>query len=438
MESGRWRAPAAHGPVRATLQLPGSKSISNRALMLAALSDSPSTLRGLLKARDTSLAIAALRVLGCRLDENGPDLTVEAGPLAPGSEVSVDVGNAGTVMRFLPAVSALTAATVAFDGDPRARERPIGALLEALRTVGVSIDDGGRGALPFVIAGTGAVGGGAVTLDASGSSQLVSGLLLAAARFDLGIEVRHEGPPVPSLPHIEMTVRMIRQAGAEVEVGGGQRPDYWRVRPGRLDLGDFAVEPDLSNAGPFLAAALVTGGSVTIRDWPTDSLQPADAILDVLTRIGGVVSSAADGLTVTGSGVINGIEADLRDVPELCLPLTSVAALASGPSTFSGVGHTRLQETDRLAAITKEINALGGDVTEQQDSLTIRPRPLRAEPGHVFESYDDHRMVMAAAVLGLAVPGIEVTNVATVGKTFPGFTARWAELTGVPDTEPRP
>jgi 3-phosphoshikimate 1-carboxyvinyltransferase len=406
--------------------------------MLAAVSDSPAVLRGVLKARDTSLALAALRVLGCSLDEHGTDLAVSGGSVDAGSSVGVDVGNAGTVMRFLPAVAALSPASVAFDGDPRARERPIGALLSALRTLGVSIDDGGRGALPFTIHGSGAVRGGAVTRDASASSQLVSGLLLAAARFDLGIEVHHEGPPVPSLPHIEMTVRMISDAGAEVEVGAGERPDFWRVRPGRLDLGDFAVEPDLSNAGPFLAAALVTGGSVTIRDWPEHSLQPADAILDVLTRMGGVVSSGPEGLTVTGSGVINPIEADLRDVPELCLPLTSVAALGSGPSTFTGVGHTRLQETDRLAAITKEINGLGGDVTELPDSLTIRPRPLRAEPGHVFESYNDHRMVMAAAVLGLAVPGIEVTNVATVGKTFPDFTALWGELAGAPDTEPRP
>jgi 3-phosphoshikimate 1-carboxyvinyltransferase len=438
MDSGRWRAPTALGPVHAALRLPGSKSISNRALLLAAISDSPSMVRGVLKARDTSLAAAALRVLGCSVEEYGTDLAISSGSIAAGQSVSVKVGNAGTVMRFLPAVAALSAASVAFDGDPRARERPVGALISALRTLGVSIDDGGRGALPFTIGGSGAVRGGAVTLDASGSSQLVSGLLLAAARFDLGVEVHHSGPPVPSLPHIEMTVRMISAAGADVEVGAGERPDYWRVRPGRLNLGDFTVELDLSNAGPFLAAALVTGGSVTIRDWPSDSLQAADAILDVLTRMGGVVSVAPDGLTVTGSGVINGIEADLRDVPELCLPLTSVAALASGPSAFTGVGHTRLQETDRLAAIVKEINALGGDVSELPDGLAIRPRPLRAEPGHPFESYNDHRMVMAGAVLGLAVPGIEVTNVATVGKTFPDFTARWAELVGVPDTEPTP
>ena len=420
--------------MRATLRLPGSKSITNRALILAALSDSPSLLHGVLKARDSSLAIAALRALGCSVEEHGTDAAITPGAPAPGSAVSVDVGNSGTVMRFLPAAAALTPAAVAFDGDPRARERPVGALLSALRSLGVSIDDDGRGALPFTVHGTGAVPGGPVTLDASGSSQLVSGLLLAAPRFTNGVEVRHCGPPVPSLPHIEMTVRMLRDAGASVESGstgsaaGGERPDFWRVAPGPLRLGEFTVEPDLSNAGPFLAAALVTGGSVTILDWPENSLQAADAILDVITRMGGSVTRSETGLTVTGSGAVNGIEADLRDIPEMCLPLTSVAALASGPSAFTGVGHTRAQETDRLAAIVKEINALGGEVSELPDGLSIRPRPLRAPAGHAFESYDDHRMVMAGAVLGLGVPGIEVLNVATVGKTFPGFTGAWESL----------
>jgi 3-phosphoshikimate 1-carboxyvinyltransferase len=430
MDSGRWRAPAAQGPVRATLRLPGSKSITNRALILAALSESPSVVRGVLKARDTSLATAALRALGATIHSRGADVGLQPGAPAPGRTVRVDVGNAGTVMRFLPAVAALAPAAVAFDGDPRARERPVGALLSALRTLGVSIDDGGRGALPFTVHGTGSVAGGPVTLDASGSSQLVSGLLLAAPRFAGGVSVRHSGPPVPSLPHIEMTMRMLRGAGAVVEAdsSGGGRPDFWRVEPGPLDLGDFTVEPDLSNAGPFLAAALVTGGSVTIRHWPADSLQAAGAILDVITRMGGSVSAGDEGLTVTGSGAINGIDADLRDIPELCLPLTAVAALASGPSSFTGVGHTRAQETDRLAAIAKEINAVGGDVTETPDGLSVRPRPLRAPAGHAFESYDDHRMVMAGAVLGLGVPGIDVVNAATVGKTFPDFTAVWDGL----------
>jgi 3-phosphoshikimate 1-carboxyvinyltransferase len=432
MDSGRWKAPSASEPVRARLRLPGSKSITNRALVLAALSSSPSVIHGPLEARDTTLAAAALRVMGCDVVASSASLAVSPGTPPRGTSVSVEVGNAGTVMRFLPAVAALTPASVSFDGDPRARERPIGALLGALRDLGVAIDDGGRDALPFTIAGTGSVPGGSVTLDASGSSQLVSGLLLAAPRFDHGAEVRHDGPPVPSLPHIEMTLRMLQLAGAEVSATGEPRPNSWTVRPGELNLGEFTVEPDLSNAGPFLAAALVTGGSVTVADWPEDSLQAADAILAVLTRMGATCSLGPDGLTVTGSGVIHGIEADLRDIPELCLPLTSVAALAADPSTFTGVGHTRAQETDRLAAIAKEINALGGDVTEQPDGLTITPRPLRAEPGHGFDSYDDHRMVMAAAVLGLAVPGIEVLNAATVGKTFPNFTSVWGEMAGEP------
>ncbi|MBO0802918.1 MAG: 3-phosphoshikimate 1-carboxyvinyltransferase [Nocardiopsaceae bacterium] len=447
MEPGRWRAPAAHGPVRARLRLPGSKSITNRALVLAALSSSPSTIASPLKARDTTLATAALRVMGSDITESGTDLSVSPGSLPAGSSVSVDVGNAGTVMRFLPALAALSPASVSFDGDPRARERPVGALLTALRELGALIDDGGRGALPFTVHGSGQVRGGPVVLDASGSSQLVSGLLLAAPRFTEGVEVRHSGPPVPSLPHIEMTLRMLELAGATVESGhippagspastllpdksdmSGARPNVWRVRPGALDLGDFTVEPDLSNAGPFLAAALVTGGSVTIADWPRDSLQAADAILATVTEMGADCSLGPDGLTITGPGTVSGIEADLRDIPELCLPLTAVAAVASGPSVFTGVGHTRAQETDRLAAIAKEINALGGDVSERPDGLTVNPRPLRAAPGHAFESYDDHRMVMAAAVLGLVTDGVEVLNAATVGKTFPDFTSVWAEM----------
>jgi 3-phosphoshikimate 1-carboxyvinyltransferase len=370
------------------------------------------------------------------LEETGPRPTwrVAAGSPPAGSQVSVDVGNAGTVMRFLPGVAALTSAAVHFDGDARARQRPVGPILAALRQLGTQIDDGGRAAVPFTVHGRGAVRGGTVTLDASGSSQLISGLLLTAPRFDEGIEIRHEGPPVPSAPHIAMTVRMLRAAGADVTEsssgaagsGAGRRPDAWRVRPGRIDLGAITVEPDLSNAGPFLAAALVTAGTITVPDWPQDSLQAAGEILDVLTRMGARCEVSADGLTVTGTGRIHGIDADLRDVNELAPVLTAVAAMADSPSVFTGLAHTRSHETDRLAALAKEINALGGDITERPDGLQIRPRPLRAsEP---FGSYDDHRMVMAAAVLGLAVPGLQVVNADTVAKTFPGFTDVWAAM----------
>ena len=443
-----WPAPAAAGPVSALVRLPASKSITNRALVLAALSDGSAVIANPLRARDTLLAAAGLRAMGTEIaDVGGEDAVsgtgwrVTGGQPTAGSRVSVDVGNAGTVMRFLPAVAALTSAEVRFDGDARARQRPVGPILIALRELGARIDDGGRGAVPFTVLGRGAMRGGAVTLDASGSSQLVSGLLLAAPRFDEGIEVRHEGAPVPSAPHIAMTVRMLRATGADVtemrsrpaaDAGGaGTRPDTWRVRPGRLNLGTVAVEPDLSNAGPFLAAALVTGGTISVPGWPRDSLQAAAQILDVLTRMGARCDIGPDGLTISGTGTIRGITADLRDVAELAPVLTAAAALAETPSVFTGLAHTRGHETDRLAALAKEINALGGDITELPDGLQIRPRPLRARTAAgPFGSYDDHRMVMAAAVLGLVVPGLRVVNAQTAAKTFPGFTHMWADMLG--------
>jgi 3-phosphoshikimate 1-carboxyvinyltransferase len=449
-----WAAPAAAGPVSARIWLPASKSVTNRALVLAALSDQPARIANPLRARDTLLAAAALRAMGTEI---APEMDaaaaesparspsgwrVTAGQPPAGSCVSVDVGNAGTVIRFLPAVAALTRAAVHFDGDERIRQRPVGPILAALRELGASIDDGGRGAAPFTVLGHGRVRGGTVTLDASGSSQLISGLLLAAPRFDEGIEIRHEGPPIPSAPHIAMTVRMLQAAGADVaesRSGTAARPDGWRVRPGRLDLGSITVEPDLSNAGPFLAAALVTGGTLSVPGWPRagngpgngHSLQAAGPILDVLTRMGARCDVDADGLTISGAGPVRGITADLRDVAELAPVLTAAAALADTPSTFTGLAHTRRHETDRLAALAKEINALGGDITELPDGLQVRPRPLRAQAADgPFGSYDDHRMVMAAAVLGLAVPGIRVANAQTVAKTFPDFTDVWADMLG--------
>jgi 3-phosphoshikimate 1-carboxyvinyltransferase len=415
-----WHAPSADGPVNAHVRPPGSKSITNRALVLAALSSEPSVIVGALEARDTLLAVAALQVLGCdiALEKTGWRITEQS--LDPESELFVDVGNSGTCMRFLPGVAALTRSTVRFDGDPRIRERPIGALLDALRSVGVSI---GGDAAPFIVHGSGSVRGGSVVLDASGSSQLVSGLLLSAPRFDNGIEVRHEGPVVPSAPHIAMTLRMLAAAGATVRAD----PSQWWVAPGPLSLGTVHVEPDLSNAVPFLAAALVTGGTVVIPGWPAaDSLQASDQILSVLEDMGGSYSFDEVGLTFSGSDAVAGIEADLRDVNELAPVLTAVAAVASSPSTFTGLAHTRRHETDRLAAMAKEINALGGDVTELADGLRVRPRPLVADG--VFKTYDDHRLVMAAAVLGLVVPGLSVSDAETVGKTFPEFMDDWAAM----------
>jgi len=452
---GRWRAPAASGPVRALVTVPGSKSMTNRALILAALAEDATLITGPLAARDTRLMAAALRALGSLIEdapESAPGAELPPGaapppgapPLAtwrvtPGQRAgrrTVDVGNAGTVMRFVPPVAALGSADVEFAGDRRAAQRPVGGLLAALREFGALISDDGRGAIPFTVHGRGTVPGGSVTLDASRSSQLVSGLLLAAPRYQKGAEIRHEGSRVPSAPHIAMTVQMLRDAGADVETGsragdGGQPaasvPDIWRVHPGPLRPCAIAVEPDLSAAAPFLAAALVTGGSVTIRDWPARTTQPAGQILAVLAAMGAANRLTGDGMQVTGTGQIHGIAADLGDIGELVPVLTALAALADSPSAFTGVGHLRTHESDRLAALAAEIGALGGDVTERGDGLEIRPRPLRAA-GTPFDSHDDHRLVMTAAVLGLAVPGLTVQNAATVGKTFPAFTASWSAM----------
>ena len=328
-------------------------------------------------------------------------------------------------MRFVPPVAALASVATEFHGDPRASQRPVGAIISALREIGVVIDDGGRGAIPFTVHGTGSVAGGVVTVDASASSQLVSGLLLAAPRYDKGLEVRHRGGRAPSAPHIEMTVQMLRVAGATVETA---QPDTWYVPPGELGSHPITVQPDVVNSMPFLAAAMVTGGTVTILGWPAVTTQPAAQILGVLREMGADCALGPDGLTVTGPPALRGISADLADCSEISMVLGALAALAGSPSVLTGIGHQRHQETDRLAALATEINALGGDVTERADGLEIRPRPLRAS--RPFATYDDHRLVMAAAVLGLVVPGLRVENVATVGKTFPGFTSAWAAMLG--------
>ncbi|WP_046470344.1 3-phosphoshikimate 1-carboxyvinyltransferase [Allosalinactinospora lopnorensis] len=416
-----WSAPTVRWPVDATVSLPGSKSMTNRALILAALSETPAIVRRPLRSRDTGLMAGALRSLGIDVAERGWDWAVT--PAAPVGPAALDVGNAGTVMRFVPPLAALAGGTVRFDGDPRVRERPIGTLVDALRTLGADIDDGGRGALPLTIHGTGSLRGGPVTLDASGSSQFVSALLLNGARFEEGVRIRHSGPPVPSQPHLDMTVEMLRGAGVQVDVSV---PDVWQVSPGPVKTTELAVEPDLSNAAPFLAAALVTGGRVTIRDWPEATTQPGDALRDLFARMGGEVSTDSEGLTLRGSGEIHGITADLREVGELTPTIAAVAALADTPSRLTGIAHLRRHETDRISALVREITRLGGDAEELPDGLVIRPRRLQ---GGVFHSYEDHRMATSGAVIGLAVPGVEVENIATTGKTLPDFPALWAEVT---------
>lgn len=417
-----WPAPTAAAPVDATVALPGSKSITNRALVLAALAGGPSLVRHPLLARDTRLMIDALRALGASVETEGDSVRVTPAPVR--GDAAVDTGLAGTVMRFVPPVAALARGDVRFDGDPQARLRPMGTVLDALRALGVSIDDGGRGTLPFTVAGTGAVPGGDVTIDASASSQFVSGLLLSAPRYDKGVTVHHDGTPVPSQPHIDMTVAMLRERGVEVD---DTVANTWRVEPGAVRAADTVVEPDLSNAAPFLAAAVLTGGTVRVPRWPAATTQPGAQLRDLLAGIGAAVTLDDGVLTVRGTGTVLGLDADLHDVGELTPVLAALAAVASTPSHLRGIAHLRGHETDRLAALAAEINGLGGDVTETADGLDIAPAPLRAG---VFHSYADHRMAQAGAVLGLVVPGIEVEDIATTTKTLADFPGMWSALLG--------
>lgn len=421
-----WPAPTATTPVAATVALPGSKSASNRALVLAALADGPSSIAGLLDARDTQLMIDGLRLLGnqFRVTKRHAvgNLDVQVTPRFMRGPAAVDVGLAGTVMRFLPPVATLAHGQVSFDGDAHARKRPMATIIESLKELGAEVHDRGTGRLPFTIEGTGELRGGEVTVDASKSSQFISGLLLSAARFNAGLTVHHVGEAIPSLPHIDMTVTMLAEHGVPVLRSGDW---IWHVDPHSIAALDRVIEPDLSNAAPFLAAAMVTRGTVLVSGWPHRTSQPGDAVRDLLTRMGATVELTDDGLAVTGGSSIAGIDVDLSAVGELAPTLTALAALADSPSRLRGIAHLRGHETDRLAALTAEINRLGGDVMETEDGLVIEPRELH---GGQFGSYGDHRMATTGAIIGLRVAGVLVQDVATTTKTMPDFPGAWAAM----------
>jgi len=405
--------------------VPGSKSQTNRALVLSALAATHggvSTISGALRSRDTDLMIGALQALGLQVDGPADELTV-GGTIAPPPRTHIDCGLAGTVLRFVPPLAAFGLAAVTFDGDEQARGRPIAPLLNALRGLGVDIDSDG---LPFQVRGAGSVAGGEVEIDASASSQFVSGLLLAGASFSDGLTVQHRGAALPSAPHIAMTVAMLRQAGVDVD---DRTADRWQVRPGVVAARHWPIEPDLSNAVPFIAAAVVSGGTVRITGWPEDSIQPADAILSILAQLNSIVKQTDSYLEVRGPQSYSGFEVDLRDVGELTPAVAVLAALAEpgSVSRLSGIAHLRGHETDRLAALSTEITRLGGDCRETPDGLEITATPLR--PG-AWLSYADHRMATAGAIIGLRVPGVVVDDIETTAKTLPDFPRMWAEMIG--------
>jgi 3-phosphoshikimate 1-carboxyvinyltransferase len=426
-----WPAPfRGDKKVSARVVIPGSKSVTNRALILAAQAQSPSLLKRPLISRDTELMVAGLRAMGVGIKDvqvDG-DLAWEITPAPLRGPAKVGVGNAGTVMRFLPPLSALAHGDISFDGDPRSYERPLGPVIAALEDLGIEIEHDGRYSLPMVVKSKGQITGGALTIDASASSQFLSALLLIAPSTRDGIVATHKGGPLPSMPHIDMTVQMLRDFGAKVEVD--KEANSWSVSAGPLQGQDLVIEPDLSNAAPFLSIAMVCGGSITIADWPEVTTQPGDQLRDILTAMGAQISRSADGLTITGGDSIKGIDIDLHDVGELTPAIAALAALADSPSHLRGIGHLRLHETDRLAALTREINSLGGNVVEDETSLHITPNGALGKGLHggTFHTYEDHRLATAGAVIGLVIPGVEIENVATTRKTLPDFPGLWQSL----------
>ena len=416
-----WPAPyRGNQAIDSAITIPGSKSVTNRALILAALSNSPSTLHKPLHSRDSALMVAGLKALGIGIQEatNG-DLTVTPAPLF--GPAQIDVGNAGTVMRFLPPVAAMAKGLIHFDGDERSHERPLGPVIAALESLGVLIEHGSRYSLPMTINANGQLQGGSVEVDATSSSQFISALLLVAPATKEGITVIHTGTSLPSLPHIEMTIQMLREKGVQVDVGQNR----WTVKPHLMQGMNSTIEPDLSNAAPFMAAAMICGGKLSVKDWPAQTTQPGDQLRDIFTQMGATVTRSGNDLTISGTGQIHGIDIDLHDVGELTPSIAALCALADSPSYLRGIGHLRLHETDRLAALAQEINSLGGNVVEEPTALRITPAPLHAG---IFHTYEDHRLATAGAIIGLRVGGIEVENIETTQKTLPDFPKAWANM----------
>ena len=416
-----WSAPfRASKPISGAINIPGSKSVTNRALVLSALASSPSTLRKGLRSRDTDLMIKALSSLGVKIEIEEDLWKITPAPLM--GPAGIDVGNAGTVMRFLPPLASLAKGLISFDGDLRSHQRPLAPVIKALESLGVSIEHQGRYSLPLVINGAGYITGGEVEIDASASSQFLSSLLLVAPLMKQGLRIKNVGKSLPSKPHIEMTIAMLAQYGAVVDTSIANQ---WSIKPTKLFGVDLVIEPDLSNAAVFMAAPILCGGEVIIKDWPRKTTQPGDQLRQIFSDMGGEIDFVDQGLRVRSTGQIRGIDIDLGDVGELTPVIAALASLADSPSYLRGIGHLRLHETDRLSALKNELTALGAEVLEEESALRINPKPMKAG---VFHTYDDHRLATAGALIGLAVKGVEVENIETTRKTITDFPALWSQL----------
>ena len=448
-----WPAPLATRPLSATVTIPGSKSLSNRYLILAAMGRRPVMLVGLLRSRDTDLMMGALRSLGVEFQVDPDDeTTVRVTPPSSGrftGDVDVYCGLAGTVMRFVPGLAMFADGPVRFDGDAQAYARPMKPVLEGLEQLGACIEYHGEpGRLPFTLTPPVASDGTdapahTVAIDASGSSQFISGLLLIGARLPGGLELRHTGDHLPSLPHIRMTVADLRAAG--VTVDADEEHHCWRVHQGLVQLPErVVVEPDLSNAAPFLGAALIAGGTVSVPYWPRETTQPGGLLPGILQAMGAEITwdgrpwseattgedaPAAATLTVRGDGMIRGLgRFDMSAAGEIAPSIAALAALADAPTQLVGIAHLRGHETNRLAALVTEIRRIGAEAEELEDGIEIRPVPRERLHGAVMETYADHRMATFAAMVGLTVPDIAVVDVDTTRKTIPDFVGLWSAM----------
>ncbi|MSS45395.1 3-phosphoshikimate 1-carboxyvinyltransferase [Cutibacterium sp. WCA-380-WT-3A] len=418
-----WTAPRANHRLAGRVVIPGSKSQTNRALVLAALSDGPSVLDGVLSSRDSDLMSAGLRRLGVNIRVIGPS-SVQVVPHLAHPTDPIDCGLAGTVMRFLPAVAALVPGTTRFVGDEQASRRPIKPVLDGLRQLGVDVDSD---QLPFSLNSPACLGGPEVTIDSAASSQFISALLLVAARFPQGIDLRHDGTSVPSAPHIAMTCAMLADRGVTVM---SDEPCHWVVHPGPIHALDDVIEPDLTNAAVFLAAALVVGGTVTVPGWPVNNTQPGAQFIEIATAMGATASHTDGDMTLTAPGWqgLQPIDVDLHEASELTPVVAAVASVAHGRSRIRGVAHIRGHETDRLAALEQELTNRGVEIHQTDDGLDIAGRGAAILHGGTFRCYADHRMAHAGAILGLVIDGIDLDDIGCTSKTMPTFPQMWADL----------
>ncbi len=409
-------------PIEGLVRVPGSKSITNRALLLAALADGPSRLEGALFSDDTHYMGESLRHLGISVRADAEEELFEVqgqGGILPSSEAELFVGNSGTSARFLTALLALGQGTFHIDGVPRMRERPIGDLLSALQQMGADArDDNGTDCLPITVRANG-LKGGQVVMRAAKSSQPLSALLMVAPLCANDVEIEIEGE-LFSQPYIEITLRMMQQWGIEVS---HENLRHFSIRGGqKYRAQNYNIEPDASGASYFWAAAAVTGGRVRVLGIGKEALQGDAAFVDVLEKMGCAVEKGDDYIEVRGPQQLRGVDVDMNAISDTVMTLAAIAPFADSPTTIRNIGHIRHKETDRIHAIVSELRRLGVQVEEGEDSLTIHPRSqLRAAQ---IETYEDHRIAMSFAITGLVTPGVEILDPGCVAKTFPDFFAR--------------